>query len=455
MTGFEAMVQLVAERALNSLPAGLLLAALAWCLLRFVGKQSSGTRFGIWFATLVAVVALPFVPPMIPAADRAQAFGQSLPIALPAIWAHVMFAGWLLIVSVALVHIAVGLWSVLTLRRSCTPVATSALPTEIQGVIQEFQVTRPATVCSSSRVRVPSAMGFFRPLIVLPEWALTELSQDELRTILLHEFGHIKRLDDWTNLAQKLLRAIFFFNPAVWFIEKRLSSEREMACDELVLARTGNRRSYAECLVSLAEKSAVVRNMSLVQAVIGRATETALRLAHILDTNQPLTTRIFKPVLTAGIMLTAFSLLAAPGAPKLVGFQDSNPQSRESSSAASASTPDTAKVVTARLLQPAKTDGGQAHVGRQVLKNTGAGLGDRPSTRSNQVIAAKRKHSERPSDLVVPVRANELAPQPQLLLIMQTTEYDGTGLARQSLCVWRVTFSRGVVTTTEVVEKSL
>lgn len=454
MTGFEAMVQLVTERALNSLPAGLLLAALAWCLLRFVGKQSSGTRFGIWFATLMAVVALPFVPPMIPAAGRPQAFGQSLPIALPAIWAHVMFAGWFLIVSVGLVRIAVGLWSVLSLRRSCTPVATSALPAEIQSVIQEFQATRPATVCSSSRVRVPSAIGFFRPLIVLPEWALTALSQDELRTILLHEFGHIKRLDDWTNLAQRLLRAIFFFNPAVWFIEKRLSLEREMACDELVLAQTGNRRSYAECLVSLAEKSAVARSMSLVQAVVGRARDTALRLAHILDANQPLTTRIFKPVLTAGTMLTVFSLLVAPGAPKLVGFQHPNPQNTKSSSAASTSIPDTAKVVTASLVQPAETDGGQAHVGRQMLKSTGAGLGGRPSTRSNQVITAKGKHSERPSDLVVPVRAKEVAPQPQLLLIMQTTEYDGTGLARQTFCVWRVTLSHGGMTA-EVVEKSL
>jgi len=65
---------------------------------------------------------------------------------------------------------------------------------------------------------------------------------------LLHEFAHLGRWDDWTNLAQKLVRTIFFFHPAVWWIEKRLSLEREMACDDVVLAETQNPRAYAECL---------------------------------------------------------------------------------------------------------------------------------------------------------------------------------------------------------------
>jgi len=84
---------------------------------------------------------------------------------------------------------------------------------------------------------------------------LRELSPEELRVVLLHEFAHLRRWDDWTNLLQKLVRTIFFFHPAVWWIERRLSLEREMACDEAVLAETENPQAYAECLVSLQRKA--------------------------------------------------------------------------------------------------------------------------------------------------------------------------------------------------------
>ena len=84
-------------------------------------------------------------------------------------------------------------------------------------------------------------------------------------------FAHSGNSTDWTNLAQKLVRTVFFFHPAVWWIERRLSLEREMACDEAVLAETENPRAYAECLVSLAEKSFVRRGLALAQAVVGRA----------------------------------------------------------------------------------------------------------------------------------------------------------------------------------------
>ena len=65
---------------------------------------------------------------------------------------------------------------------------------------------------------------------------MQELSTLELNAILLHELAHLRRRDDWTNLIQKIVGALLFFHPAVWWIEKKLALEREMACDDLVLA---------------------------------------------------------------------------------------------------------------------------------------------------------------------------------------------------------------------------
>ena len=94
-----------------------------------------------------------------------------------------------------------------------------------------------------------------KPVVVVPGWVMQELSADELNQILLHELAHLRRWDDWTNLAQKVVKALFFFHPAVWWIEKRVSLEREMACDDAVIAETASPRAYAECLTHLAERT--------------------------------------------------------------------------------------------------------------------------------------------------------------------------------------------------------
>jgi len=88
---------------------------------------------------------------------------------------------------------------------------------------------------------VPTAIGFFQPAVIVPAWTLRELSAEELHSVLLHELAHLRRWDDWTNLAQELVGALFFFHPAVWRIGSRLSLEREMACDYLPTTRHSRR----------------------------------------------------------------------------------------------------------------------------------------------------------------------------------------------------------------------
>jgi hypothetical protein len=175
-------------------------------------------------------------------------------------------------------------------------------------------------VTASESVRVPAAIGFHKPMIVLPAWALQDLSAEELKTILLHEHAHLQRRDDWTNLLQKVVRAVFFFHPAVWWIDAKLSLEREMACDDAVLAETGNPRAYAGCLISLLEKSCARRGWAMAQAAVGRAREASLRIAQILDAGRPGTTRVWKPALgLAGVLsLAGFGVLLC--APRLVMF---------------------------------------------------------------------------------------------------------------------------------------
>ena len=157
-------------------------------------------------------------------------------------------------------------------------------------------------------------------MIVLPAWALRELSPSELNVVLLHEFAHLRRGDAWTNLVQKIVRAVLPFHPAVWWIDGRLSLEREMACDDQVLAETANPRGYAQCLIALLEKSAARRGWAMAQAAVHRVGEASQRIVQILDVSRPNGKRVWKPALGLVATFSLLCLAVVPRAPRFVAF---------------------------------------------------------------------------------------------------------------------------------------
>jgi beta-lactamase regulating signal transducer with metallopeptidase domain len=79
---------------------------------------------------------------------------------------------------------------------------------------------------------------------------------------MTHELAHICRFDLVVNLLQRLVEAMLFFHPAVWYISRQVSVERENATDDLVVASGGERARYADVLVRMAELSAALHGVA-------------------------------------------------------------------------------------------------------------------------------------------------------------------------------------------------
>jgi beta-lactamase regulating signal transducer with metallopeptidase domain len=314
------VAQLSVERLANCLAQGTLIALFAWLLLRMIGRRNSGTRFAVWFCALLAIAAVPFVE--FSPGPSAAAHAVRAAITMPRAWSLYLFGAWATIALFGLARVALGLWHLQYIRKTCKPVDLATLNPSIAQTLSDFRAVRSVELSVSEDLRVPTAVGFFKPSVVLPTWALAELSSAELNAVLLHELAHLRRWDDWTNLAQKVLRAVFFFHPAVWFVENRLSLEREMACDDLVLSQTVNPRAYAECLVSLAEKNFLQRGLALAQAAVGRMRQTSLRVLQILDAGRSKSLGIWKPAPWVVAGFSVVCLLGAEHAPRLVAFSD-------------------------------------------------------------------------------------------------------------------------------------
>jgi beta-lactamase regulating signal transducer with metallopeptidase domain len=431
-----AIAQMSAERMLNCLVEGIAIALFAWVLLRLAGRRNSGTRFAVWFCALLAITASPLVEishvgtaGLVPPASAA--------ITMPRSWALYLFGAWAMIAAVGLVRVATGLWHLRTVRRECAALDPQTLDPMLRHTLGQFSAGRKVEIATSDELRVPTAIGFLKPAVVLPSWAMRELSAAELNTVLLHELAHLRRWDDWTNLAQKVLRALFFFHPAVWWVESRLALEREMACDDIVLAETANPRAYAECLVFLAEKNLLRRGVALAQAAVGRMRQTSLRILRILDARRPSAVRVWQP---APWVVGAFSvacLVSSARAPKLVAFGEANAPSAQQS----------ASIGTMQREIPLAAP---AHVvSTSFLERSSGSIATRSATRPKARTAVPRAtqllhRQQAPSapKLVrasAPVSPETAVPQQAVFVFMHREQYGDSGPVLWHIAIWRFT----------------
>jgi len=440
----ETLAPIFAGRMLNSVVEGIAVALSAWVLLQVVGRRNSSTRFAVWFFALLVIGVFPWLGGVAPSAPG----GMARPaITLPNSWALDVFAVWSVIASVGLAGVGIGLWRLRELRRDCTPIDAQSLDPMLRRTLLEFRSRRPVTLCVSDGLRVPTALGFLNPLIVIPAWAMKELSPAELNSILIHELAHLQRRDDWTNLAQKIVRALLFFHPAVWWIERELSLEREMACDDVVLAKTSNPRAYAQCLVSLAEKSFMRRGLALAQAAVNRMRQTSLRVTQILHGKRSGATAVWKPALYLAAAFSAVCVISVSRTPELVAFESSAPNVIATSSAATSRLAGTFlaanSVQLAKETVPTKIDrplighpkDAELAMAKPVVARRGTvreGFAEAevqlPELNPGSLVQAK---------MVVPDEA--AGSEHAVLVVMRSQQYDVSGTMVWTICVWRVT----------------
>jgi beta-lactamase regulating signal transducer with metallopeptidase domain len=154
------------------------------------------------------------------------------------------------------------------------------------GTVRTRRLVRRAVMrdgrLTSASCASPVTVGWLRPVAVLPEWWL-HWPEAQLEAVLTHEREHVRRRDALVQWLALLNRAVFWFHPLAWWLERRLAALAEEACDAAVLARGHDARDYAEYLLDLAR--AVTRAGSRVK-VVGMALpgpRLARRIRQILN----------------------------------------------------------------------------------------------------------------------------------------------------------------------------
>jgi membrane-bound lytic murein transglycosylase D len=138
-------------------------------------------------------------------------------------------------------------------------------------------------ILASEAVRVP--FSFWLPgryFIVVPSSLI--LRPHDLRVAIRHEAQHHRQADTKLLYLNPLAKALFYWNPAVHMLRRRILELQEFACDEAVIGRRPNSTdAYCRCLLSVGEEATRDRR-ALLQAgmVSGRAGVLARRIETLL-----------------------------------------------------------------------------------------------------------------------------------------------------------------------------
>ena len=284
------------EAIVNGWWQGILLTLLVWLALRDTRRVNATTKVAIWQVTLLAVALLPvlqLLPPLLgqmapmevltSAAAGPSSPALALPpyspastlrpiMELPESLTEVAAICALFLAALQLLRLAIGYLVVRRLKRKSTRLDVS-LPSPI---------LRKTSVLVSTRIGMPMALGYRQPAILLPQSMVLALTYDELQHVLLHESAHLLRRDDWMALGERVLRALFSFQPAVHWIGRQIEREREVACDDWVIAQSGEAKPYAASLARVAELGSAAR-VPMLATGAGRPKEIFKRLETLLD----------------------------------------------------------------------------------------------------------------------------------------------------------------------------
>ncbi len=155
----------------------------------------------------------------------------------------------------------------------------------------QLRVMRPVRLLESALVKVPTVIGWLRPVILLPVGALTGLMPQQMEAIIAHELAHIRRHDYLINLLQAVIETLLFYHPAVWWVSRRIRQEREHCCDDLAVAVCGDALTYARALLEMEQlraagpQLAVAANggllMNRIQRLVGAQTQHTNRFTGL------------------------------------------------------------------------------------------------------------------------------------------------------------------------------
>lgn len=213
-------------------------------------EDASSAAFPVMDPGLGSSEEAPFAAVAAPSAEESVRLSE---LSVPR-WLLPLCVGfWIAGSSFLLVRLLAGFWIVRRWTERAAVLTGEGLELA-QRLAEQMGLKSLPPIFASSAVAEPMAVGVLRPRIFLPaEW--TGLPAGGIEAVLAHELSHVRRGDLRVNFLQRLIEAVWFFHPAVWWLTRRVRADRELCCDREAVETTGRPLEYATALEFVAKRA--------------------------------------------------------------------------------------------------------------------------------------------------------------------------------------------------------
>ncbi len=167
--------------------------------------------------------------------------------------------------------------------------------------------------------------GIWRPSILLSNWMLEHLDERELEAVVTHELMHISRHDYLFNWLATMLRDAFFYLPTSQHAYRQFRKEKELACDDLVVAATQRPLALASALTKVWLHLLEQPRLSLAHSLVEPDQPIAVRVNRLLSSSSGghekvqsghsgirLALAVTLPIVLVGLVLMSVEIICWP-----------------------------------------------------------------------------------------------------------------------------------------------
>lgn len=217
---------------------------------------------------------------------------------------------WVTISFALAIKLFIELYNVNQLPKIGTSSANAELEARFQHLVKQVKLTCSPRLLISLKNDVPMAIGWLKPIVLVPVTMLTGLTPAQLDMLILHELAHIRRHDYLVNFIQTLVEIFLFFHPAVRWVSKQMRNEREYCSDDIAVQHCGNPVAYAHTLADTASICNSHRHHSIpAMAMAASGGDLKQRVVRLIDHDQHCSTTTHSGKWLASIVII-FSIIA-------------------------------------------------------------------------------------------------------------------------------------------------
>ncbi len=208
---------------------------------------------------------------------------------------------------VMLARLALGSFLAGRLVGRGTPVREERVAEAMDSVARAQALPMPwPQVLESAEIASPVVVGRQAPVILLPiGWR--EWDDWKLRAVLAHELAHVQRDDGRTVVLAAWNRAVFWFHPLAWWLQRRLAALCERACDDAAVRTVGDAPRYAQVLLEIAVAGPALRIPTAIS--MAGASQMGARIERLLQSER-WSTGLTSPRGWLGIALAVLPVVA-------------------------------------------------------------------------------------------------------------------------------------------------